>query len=480
MIKKNSSIRKKLKVIMICILILIMVLFFTLFSIFLPTYSFFEEKNSLTNLFFQLDVTDISNYSDLIKEIKISEYYNRLNFYISENGKTIYKTGNELNKNIEEVHDIRVNYMNTQRKNYPKYIIKKVRDNKMNYYYLHLIFNVKIDNEIYTIIMEKGLSNLNMRNILFFVFLCMIPVSVLSLYMINSLGNFFINPILKLVKKSEQMANMDFSKKITEIPNDEIGILSKSMNKLAETIEQKIGELNKQNEKLNQNLIEKKNDEKMRKELISNVSHELKTPITVILGYAEALKLNLNTKEKSKYCQIIINESKRMNNMVCDILDIAKLQSDNINLNIEIISIKNIVENLLEKYSLLFKEKNIDCKLICKEDFILKADKSKIETVIDNFITNCLRYTTGDNKKVIIEISREKFSIYNTCKNLSEEYLKHLWDSFYKVDKARSRKLGGSGLGLYVVKTILDLHGIGYGVLNKPGGLEFYFERKKN
>jgi signal transduction histidine kinase len=255
------------------------------------------------------------------------------------------------------------------------------------------------------------------------------------------------------------------------------------MNKLADVIESKINELNDQNKQLQQDLIDKKNSEMLRKELISNISHELKTPLTLIMGYAEALKTNLKTESKDKYCETILNESNRMNSLITGLLDIAKLQSNNTSITYEKFDLDLVLKDLLSKYAILFKENDIDIEYHSKSDMVVFADKVKIETALDNFISNAIRYTSGENKKIVVNLkyvdnNRVSFSIYNTCNPFTDEQKVHIWDSFYRIDKSRSRKIEGTGLGLYLVKTIMELHNFDYGVNNKTDGVEFYFETK--
>ena len=308
-------------------------------------------------------------------------------------------------------------------------------------------------------------------------------MSLFSILIVTRVSNFIISPILELSKISNEIANFNFDVPITTKTNDEIGILSSNIEKLAIELKGKIEELEAQNNILKTAIIEKDRNAKIQKDFISNVSHELKTPITLILGYCEALKLDVDEETKNEYMGIIISESHKMNNLISDMLDIARLQSGDKQLTKEPFDFSALLHKLINKHQLIFKENKINLTADIEDNIIINGDKSKLELVLSNFVVNAVRYV-DEKKNIKISLFEEDnkyvFKIYNTANAFSDEDIKKIWGSFYKIDKAHSREKGGTGIGLYLVKTILELHDFEYGVSNVQDGVEFFIKIPKN
>ncbi|TCO78665.1 sensor histidine kinase [Marinisporobacter balticus] len=295
----------------------------------------------------------------------------------------------------------------------------------------------------------------------------------------------FTKPIVALNRVARGMAKLDFSKKYKVQSKDEIGELGETMNYLSDQLDLTIFELNEANKKLREDIARERKIDHMRKEFISSVSHELKTPIALIQGYAEGLYENVAEDEESKnfYCEVIMDEADKMGKLVKDLLALSQMESGNKKLEIENFHINDLVEKVYNKYKPIFQEKNIHDRLE-KEDKRLKVngDPSKIEQVLVNFINNAINHISGERKlKVCIEDRDEKvrIEIYNTGEAIPSAEMERIWDSFYKVDKARSRTYGGTGLGLSIVRGILKLHNSAFGVFNKNEGVVFWFELRK-
>ncbi len=294
----------------------------------------------------------------------------------------------------------------------------------------------------------------------------------------------FTRPILHVNSVVRDIAKLDFSKKCEVKSDDEIGELARSINLVSEKLESTIMELNEKNKKLQEDILRERKIDEMRKEFISNVSHELKTPLALIQGYAEGLKSNVanNQEDKEFYCDVIMDETKKMDRLVKDLLKLSHLESEYNTLEKQNFNINNLVNRIIQKYEPIFKEENIKFIWENNENIEVLGDKLKIEQVIINYINNAINH--GENEKVV-KISLEDFvdkvriTVFNTGKNIPEEYLAKIWDSFYKVDKARTRSYGGSGLGLSIVKEIMNLHGNDFGVKNVENGVEFWFELDK-
>lgn len=295
----------------------------------------------------------------------------------------------------------------------------------------------------------------------------------------------FTKPIIELNSVAKGMAKLDFSKKYKIQSKDEIGELGETINYLSDQLDITISELNEANKKLREDIEKEREIDRMRKEFISNVSHELKTPIALIQGYAEGLNDNVaeDIESRNFYCEVIMDEAYKMGKLVKDLLTLSQIESGNKKLQIEIFDIGSLSEKVYNKYIPIFKDKNIDAILEKSgKIFEVKGDLSKIEQVLVNFINNAINHIDG-SRKINIRIKeydeKIRVGVYNTGKNIPKEEIERIWDSFYKIDKARSREYGGTGLGLSIVKGILKLHNTLSGVLNRDEGVEFWFELRK-
>ncbi|WP_432406776.1 sensor histidine kinase [Wukongibacter sp. M2B1] len=292
----------------------------------------------------------------------------------------------------------------------------------------------------------------------------------------------FTKPIIKLNNVAKSMTHLDFSKKYTINGNDEINQLGKTINFLSDKLDASISDLNRANERLRKDIEKEKQLEQLRKEFVSSVSHELKTPIALIQGYGEGLKDAVIEDEDSKnfYCDVIIDESKKMDKLVKDLLNLSALESGHYQLQRKNFNIYDLIQGIINKYNPIFDEKGINLKFDSDDkNMEAYADPTRIEQVLVNFINNAINHV--DEKKIIeiniIDyIEKIKVTVINTGKLIPESDIDKIWDSFYKVDKSRAREYGGTGLGLSIVKNILKLHNSSFGVQNVSNGVKFWFE----
>ncbi|SKC59109.1 sensor histidine kinase [Maledivibacter halophilus] len=295
----------------------------------------------------------------------------------------------------------------------------------------------------------------------------------------------FTKPIVELNNVAKSMSKLDFSKKYIVKNNDEIDQLGKTINYLSDKLDTSITELNMANKKLKADIEKERQLEKLRKEFISSVSHELKTPIALIQGYSEGLKDSVIEDEEDKnfYCDVIIDEANKMDKLVKDLLNLSQLESGYYQLQKESFNIYDLVKNIIDKFHPILNEKNISLK-VNSDNKKLKicGDLSRIEQVLVNFINNAINHV-DDRKTIKINIKdhaqKVKVEIINTGEIISGDEIDKIWDSFYKVDKSRAREYGGTGLGLSIVKEILKLHNSSFGVVNVDGGVKFWFEMDK-
>ncbi|MDD4262420.1 MAG: HAMP domain-containing sensor histidine kinase, partial [Syntrophaceticus schinkii] len=239
--------------------------------------------------------------------------------------------------------------------------------------------------------------------------------------------------------------------------------------------------LTEANKKLRADIEQERRIDKMRKEFINNVSHELKTPIALIQGYAEGLKLNINEDEENKnyYCDVIMDEAGKMNRLVKDLLDLSQIESGSFKLDKTSFNISSLIESVLDKYRPVLFEKGIKVELDIPEYLTVNGDAGRIEQVLVNYLINAINHV-DDKKEIKIQAvilnEKVKISVCNSGENIPDESLDKIWTSFYKVDKARTRSYGGTGLGLSVVKAIQELHGNSCGMENLEDGVLFWFE----
>ncbi|MBQ9588828.1 MAG: two-component sensor histidine kinase [Butyrivibrio sp.] len=290
-------------------------------------------------------------------------------------------------------------------------------------------------------------------------------------------------PIMRLYLISDDMKKLNFEAKYESkgYYHSEIDALGSNMNEVSETLEKTIKELKNANISLKQDIAQKEEIDEMRKEFLSNVSHELKTPIALIQGYAEGLKEGINDDEESRnfYCEVIMDEASKMNIMVKKLLTLNQLEFGNESANMERFDIVDMITNYLKSAELLAKQKDVTLKFEKYDPIFVWGDEFKIEEVLMNYYSNALNHIDGEKiieVKLVQKDNHVRVSVFNTGKPIPEDSIGHIWEKFYKVDKARTREYGGSGVGLSIVKAIMEGMHQDYGVINYDNGVEFYFE----
>jgi signal transduction histidine kinase len=302
-------------------------------------------------------------------------------------------------------------------------------------------------------------------------------ITILLLSFIYS--NMIAKPLIKITKTASKMANLDFTEKCAVKSEDEIGALATSLNLLSENLDGALTSLKDANTKLEKDIEKEKKLTEMRKDFVAAVSHELKTPITLIEGYTQALNDDiLEGEEKQYFIDVIMDESKKMNNLVSDMLNLSQLESGNFKLVKEDFFLHELIKPFAKKFSSILNEKNITLKLNLMQNIKVNADWNRIEQVLTNYMTNAIRHINNGGSITVRMIEKEdtiSVAVENTGSEIEETEIMKIWDNFYKVDKSRTRKLGGTGLGLSIVKNIMLLHGGSCGVENTESGVEFYF-----
>lgn len=289
-----------------------------------------------------------------------------------------------------------------------------------------------------------------------------------------------VSPIRSLAALSARMSDLDFEARYTGNSQDEIGILGHSMNTLSQRLKGTIGELKTANNELWRDIEEKIRIDETRKDFIANVSHELKTPIALIQGYAEGLTEGMAEEPESRdyYCNVIMDEANKMNKMVKQLLTLTALEFGNDLPVMERFDIVSLIHGVLSSASILLRQKEAHVTFEPKGSVFVWADEFKIEEVITNYLNNAMNHLAGE-KRIEIRVeqkdSQVRICVFNTGQHIPEDDLGNLWTKFYKVDKARTREYGGSGIGLSIVKAIMDSHNKACGVENVEDGVECWF-----
>ncbi len=294
-------------------------------------------------------------------------------------------------------------------------------------------------------------------------------------------ANAVIRPIVQLSTIAKCMAELDFNTRYEGEANDEIGELGQSINHLSEKLEETISDLKSANNQLQTDIMEKIQIDEMRKEFLSNVTHELKTPIALISGYAEGLKECINDDDDSReyYCDVIIDEAAKMNNMVKKLLTLNHIEQGSQMIELERFDLSQVILASISKTSVLLEKNEITVNTDLPEHVDVWADEYMIEEVFTNYLTNAINHCENEkilSVKAVKNKDRVRVSVFNTGSPIPEEDIDKIWIKFYKVDKARTREYGGSGIGLSIVKAIMEAHNKPYGVINHANGVEFWFE----
>lgn len=295
-------------------------------------------------------------------------------------------------------------------------------------------------------------------------------------------GTKMVEPILSASDTAKRMSQLDFSERLAVSSEDEIGQLAESINTLSEQLELKINQLSVANSQLKRELARKDRIDAMRRQFISDVSHELKTPLSIILGYCEGLQLNINDEEKEYYCATIQDEAMRMSKLCMRLLDLAELESGEVEQQMSCFDLGELAADRLNKLAILLDERSVKAETVITTSAPVWGDRDRIEEVINNLLANA-RNHTPDNGTIRVTVSDEggkvRCGVYNSGSSIPEESIDRVWESFYKVDKARTRAYGGSGLGLKIVSTILKAHNAEYDVKNLDDGVLFSFTLAK-
>lgn len=365
-----------------------------------------------------------------------------------------------------------------------EYVIQKTKDNYMGMDYVEIWGELPNDN--YCIIrtpLESIRESVDISKV--FYFYVGLIVLVFSCLVIILVTRRITKPISKLTELSQRMTDLDFDVKYESKAGNEIDVLGENFNEMSRKLQYTISELQEANKQLQKDIKEKIRIDEQRKEFLNNVSHELKTPIALVQGYAEGLKENISDDAESRefYCDVIMDEAAKMNKLVRNLLNLNQLESGMDSVTMEDFDLVEVIQGVVQASDILVQQK--EAKVIFNHDgpVMVRADEFKTEEVITNYFTNALNHL-DEHKIVEIRILQKdektvRVTVFNTGKAIPEEDLDQIWNKFYKVDKARTREYGGSGIGLSIVKAIMESFGQQCGVENYENGVKFWFELEK-
>ena len=489
--KKAKSVRVKL-FLTLCFIVISIIVFLILVNSFVleKYYQYTKSKNlkvayGTINSYYTGKI-QVDNINDELDKISIR---NNFDIIVKDNENVVvYMSNQNFLSNIRQI----ISFWGMDRNQESSIIekndnfeIKKILDNetKMNYMLLTGI----LDNDYVAYIrlpMSSITESVQISNkFLYFIASIVIVVGgILTLYISKQ----FSSPISEISTIAKKMSNLDFSQKYIVKGDDEINELGKSINTMSEKLEKTINQLRSSNVELEKDIEKKSKIDEMRKSFISDVSHELKTPIALIQGYSEGLLENVNTDDESRkfYAEVILDETNKMDKLVKQLLELMKLEYGKREFQDTKFNIVELEKEVIRKSKVMLEEKGVEVELKSPEEINVIADDFYIEQVITNYLTNAIKHVEEvDGKKYIViknsvnvEKNKVRVSVFNTGINIKEEDLTRIWNRFYKVDESRNRADGGTGIGLSFVKAIMSNYKNDYGVINKEDGVEFYFE----
>ena len=491
-IKKSlNSLQVKLFLTLSIVVLIIIFSLILVNNIILESFFIYNKKETLKGLYKELNnyYNEQRNQTQLEEDLNKIILTNNYEILIKSEDKIIYSSDKYITSTFEQMAKRAGIYTNKDKgilELKEKLIIRNIKEDKNNVSYLFLAAELDNGYELYVrtpiaFIRESvEISNRFLYTMAFFVI-------IFSAIIISFVSKLFTKPIVELNTIAKKMSNLDFSDKYEETEtDDEINNLGKSINVMSDKLENIINRLRSSNLELERDIEEKSKIDEMRKSFISDVSHELKTPIALIQGYSEGLIENVNTDEESRkfYAEVINDEATKMDKLVKQLLELMNLEYGEREFNNKEFNIVELESEILRKSSMLIEEKNIQVEFNKEEIINVYADDFYIEQVITNYVTNAIKHSKEMNGKKIIKISNEvnlgkntvTVKVFNTGDIINEEERQRIWSRFYKGDESRNREDGSTGIGLSIVKAIMNNYKKEYGFENKVDGVEFYFE----
>ena len=485
-----KSVRFKLFLTLCVVIAIIVLCLVAINSIVLESFYLHSKTQTVRKVYSKINdyYNKNGSYGNIEEELQRIAFNNNFDIFIeTDQNVIVFSTNRDFYSILNMITDTRLDL--TEPQNNTIYSDSKMKierindtDNSISY----ILLSGRLDNgyslyiSIPVVPIEESVDISNQALIIIGLIILLI-----SAFIASYISKKFTSPIVELNDITNKMAKLDFSKKYKIADtDDEINELGKNINTMSDKLEITIKQLRENNLELEKDIEEKSKIDEMRKQFISDVSHELKTPIALIQGYSEGLVENVNTDDESRkfYAEVILDESNKMDTLVKQLLELMKLEYGKREFNNENFNIVELINEVIRKCNVMIEEKNIKIEFDSSKQVIVNADDFYIEQVVTNYFTNAIKHTIEKNgeKKIQIKIEQNKdkvrVSVFNTGNNIPEEHLNKIWGRFYKEDSSRNRNDGGTGIGLALVKAIMNNYKNKYGAINKENGVEFYFE----
>ena len=455
--KKKTSIQAKTLFFLLTYNIVIIVLLWVCQIKILDIYYEKEQIDNMDNIVNSLKKT---NSIELVSKLQDIAYDNDVCIVLTSNSSivdtyNINMNGCALKSNNTKVKELMYNFVQSEE------LLKSYRFVNDDKHISALMYGVKVGNSdvfIYSNLEDISDFTLLIKRQLMYV--CVVGIFI-AIIMSIFLSNKITEPITRITKKAKKMGTGD-----TDVSFEESGI--KEIDELSETLTQAQEEMVKTDE--------------LRRDLMANVSHDLKTPLTMIKAYAEMIRdISYKDSEKmNEHLGIIVDETDRLTVLVNDILDLSRMQSNADTLSIEKFDLAEDIKTIVNRYQIIKETEKYIINVEMPDSIMIKADKKKLNQVIYNLINNAINYT-GEDKTVTVRVTKHKkyylVEIIDTGKGIKESEIPYIWNKYYKNDKNHQRNVVSTGLGLSIVKEILELHGYEYGVKSTlKKGSTFYFK----
>ncbi len=466
-----------------------------LFLVFLFTVLQFTFMDDVFLLATKLNIADVTSriqkldFSDEAYKGELSDYEAEFNVYLeiysprdmliytSQSNDTIYQgsdKGGELQPRIMKI------LSRTENKDGSYYEIRREMFASAEYLVYGCFFGDDMAMEVYYSV-DVIIENAKTASIALAVLTCLVVLVIFGF--ITFISNMFYMPIRQINATTKNMAELDFSEKCRSYRIKEIDELSAGINTLSDTLSQTLDSLKDENRQLEYDIQAEKKQDKARRSFIANVSHELKTPIAIIQGYAEGMKLGVGCDTTEEFCDIIIEESEKMNNLIMRLMEYMHFSSGAYKANRSVFNISELLGEIIESRSLKLKEKNATVVFEIDPSFIGFSDTILVENIFNNYLSNALSHLDFEN---VISVTAEdmgdsyRVNVFNSGKPIPGTDIENIWQGFYRADKSHSRAEGRFGLGLSFVATMQEIMGEKFGCENVPGGVNFWFDIKKN
>ncbi|OUQ51713.1 sensor histidine kinase [Lachnoclostridium sp. An118] len=480
----KHSIRRQMIAVFVGLIVCMLVILLLLVGSGLEPYYIREKEANFAELYDEIDQITRSGSLTEDELSQVNRTAERYNFYY-----IVWNFSNE--SGFSNLHDSQMLLMQLAGVLFNKidsqvmernddYQVVEFRDGTQQVDYLALWGTV---GDSYNIFIRSPLESIQETMVLFYRFLIIVGIGVIAggILLVWYFSRRLTEPLRELAVLSARMADLDFEAKYTSGGEGEIGVLGENFNSMSEKLQSTISELKNANFRLQQDIEQKEKMEKMRTDFMGNVSHELKTPIALIQGYAEGLREGVSDDAESRefYCDVIMDEAAKMNQMVKNLMTLNQLEFGDENVEFQRFDLTELIRGVLQSMEIVAQQKEARVQFRQKEPVYVWADEFKAEQVVRNYVSNAFNHLDGDrvvDVKLIPTGEKVKVTVFNTGAPIPEEDVPHIWEKFYKVDKAHTREYGGNGIGLSIVKAIMDSFHQEYGVKNYDNGVEFWFE----